>query len=112
MTARTGWLVVYRCGCTDLQPTPDHFQPACPGHGATPINSPELITDKKDDRDLDADPWFGFRDDTDVVVQRPADADVCGRCEGQGQILVTDLYGEAWAICGTCAGTGVRRAAT
>lgn len=87
------WVVTYQCGCTHTAPTPNDLDETCPLHGTNPTHQPELVTGPQPDPN-----------------PAPVDADVCGRCEGQGQILVTDLYGPAWAICHSCAGLGVRRA--
>lgn len=37
--------------------------------------------------------------------------DLCPACQGDGQIVADDGTGPAWALCGTCSGTGERRAA-
>lgn len=118
VTARTGWIVVFRCGCARVAPTPGDIEDACPEHGAERIKAPELVTDHRADEErlLLDEPWFGFHPTPDVI-QRAADQDdaavaCCGRCDGDGMYLTLEgPYGEAWTLCGTCAGTGERRAA-
>lgn len=111
--ARTGWWVMWRCGCARVTPTTTDLEETCPEHGAERINKPEVITDHRtdDERAAIGEPWFGLHPDP-VEVQRAEDSKeyaLCDWCCGDGQLL--DTAAQEWTDCVICGGSGERQAA-
>jgi hypothetical protein len=111
-TARTGWWVMWRCGCARVAQTDTDLEETCPGHGAERINRPEVITDHRSDneRALLGESFYGLHPEPAEAQRAQDDTEyaLCDWCIGDGQLLDVD---QQWVLCSVCGGSGERQAA-